>query len=140
CVGDECGPYCGDGRIDTDLEEECDDGNSQSGDGCSADCKVEPGWTGEKPGVRSKATACGDGIVAGDEQCDDGNTLDGDGCSASCLLELPAPNERDGWMCPEPGQPCVRPTCGNGIVEGSEQCDDGNNDMGDGCTPFCRKE
>jgi fibro-slime domain-containing protein len=26
------------------------------------------------------------------------------------------------------------------MVEGSEQCDDGNNDMGDGCSPFCRKE
>jgi fibro-slime domain-containing protein len=30
--------------------------------------------------------------------------------------------------------------CPNGIKEGIEQCDDGNYDMGDGCTPFCQKE
>ncbi len=36
--------------------------------------------------------------------------------------------------------PCVRTTCGNTMQEGSEQCDDGNNDTGDGCSPFCRKE
>ncbi|RYE92753.1 MAG: DUF4215 domain-containing protein, partial [Myxococcales bacterium] len=46
----------------------------------------------------------------------------------------------DGWVCPTPGKPCVRTTCGNGKVEGSEQCDDGDNDMGDGCSPFCRVE
>jgi fibro-slime domain-containing protein len=34
----------------------------------------------------------------------------------------------------------VRATCGNGTVEGSEQCDDGNNDTSDGCSPYCRKE
>jgi fibro-slime domain-containing protein len=30
--------------------------------------------------------------------------------------------------------------CGDGVVEGTEQCDDGNHDMGDGCTPFCVRE
>jgi cysteine-rich repeat protein len=29
-------------------------------------------------------------------------------------------------------------TCGNSIVEGSEQCDDGNSNYGDGCTPDCQ--
>ena len=24
---------------------ECDDGNSDDGDGCSLDCKIEPGYT-----------------------------------------------------------------------------------------------
>src|SRR5699024_6701066 len=33
-----------------------------------------------------------------------------------------------------------RTDCGNGIVEGSEQCDDGNNDGGDGCSVFCQIE
>ena len=35
----ECTPVCGDGLIR--LEEGCDDGNSLSGDGCSAQCQVE---------------------------------------------------------------------------------------------------
>ena len=28
--------------------------------------------------------------------------------------------------------------CGNGIVEGEEQCDDGNLESGDGCSPVCK--
>ena len=35
--------YCGDGVIQEDFED-CDDGNNQGGDGCSAKCQVEPGW------------------------------------------------------------------------------------------------
>jgi cysteine-rich repeat protein len=33
---------CGNGWLDPG--EECDDGNTVSGDGCSASCQVEPGW------------------------------------------------------------------------------------------------
>ncbi|MBL9101305.1 MAG: DUF4215 domain-containing protein [Myxococcales bacterium] len=29
------------------------------------------------------------------------------------------------------------PVCGNGVVEGGEPCDDGNQDPGDGCEPDC---
>jgi len=32
------------------------------------------------------------------------------------------------------------PVCGNGILEGNEACDDGNNVSGDGCTMFCSLE
>jgi cysteine-rich repeat protein len=32
---------CGDSTIDTHLGEECDDGNTTSGDGCSAECRNE---------------------------------------------------------------------------------------------------
>ncbi|MFN7131011.1 MAG: thrombospondin type 3 repeat-containing protein, partial [Myxococcales bacterium] len=44
CVGDDCDhkppPVCGDGRVDTG--EECDDGNTVSGDGCEANCTKTP--------------------------------------------------------------------------------------------------
>jgi cysteine-rich repeat protein len=30
--------------------------------------------------------------------------------------------------------------CGNGILEGSEECDDGNNLNGDGCSSLCKNE
>jgi cysteine-rich repeat protein len=33
-----------------------------------------------------------------------------------------------------------RPTCGNGVVEHSETCDDNNTSSGDGCDSLCRKE
>jgi len=129
---------CSDGVITGD--ETCDDGNTVSGDGCSASCQLESGWTCAAPGRRCQAAECGDGIIAGTEHCDDGNNNDSDGCSQLCQLELPAVDERNGWMCPTAGAACTRTTCGNGIREGSEQCDDGDNDSGDGCSPFCRRE
>ncbi|XP_062399782.1 pregnancy-associated plasma protein A, pappalysin 1b [Sardina pilchardus] len=35
-------PYCGDGRIQRHIGEQCDDMNSADGDGCSSECKKEP--------------------------------------------------------------------------------------------------
>lgn len=40
------GPYCGDGILQTIYSEECDDGNNDSGDFCSALCKIEPAGSG----------------------------------------------------------------------------------------------
>src|SRR5260370_23921437 len=31
-------------------------------------------------------------------------------------------------------------TCGNGVVEGTEECDDGNTTSGDGCSATCQLE
>jgi cysteine-rich repeat protein len=51
-VGRQCtltcrfGPYCGDGILQTTFAEECDDGNNEDGDFCSATCKVEPAGSG----------------------------------------------------------------------------------------------
>ncbi len=55
----------------TEGTEECDDGNSEDGDGCNAECKIE-------------ILGCGNGTVEEPEVCDDGNQEDGDGCSADC--------------------------------------------------------
>jgi cysteine-rich repeat protein len=35
------GPYCGDAILQTSFDEECDDGNNDSGDFCAADCTIE---------------------------------------------------------------------------------------------------
>jgi large repetitive protein len=78
--GDECEadePACGDGHVD--AGEQCDDGNTTSGDGCSATCETEA--------PPPPPPCCGDGHVDAGEQCDDGNTTSGDGCSATCTLE-----------------------------------------------------
>jgi cysteine-rich repeat protein len=40
------GAYCGDGILQTGFGEECDDGNNDSGDFCSAICLVEPAGSG----------------------------------------------------------------------------------------------
>jgi cysteine-rich repeat protein len=69
CIGCQVA-VCGDGS--TTFDEQCDDGNTVSGDGCSALCERE---------------FCGDGIrqPALGEECDDGNIVLGDGCD-SCFL------------------------------------------------------
>lgn len=43
CNTTGCFTICGDGIVVT--PEECDDGGSGNGDGCSADCKAEDHWT-----------------------------------------------------------------------------------------------
>ncbi len=103
---------CGDGVLDTG--EQCDDGNTASGDGCSSVCKLES----------SSGGVCGDGTIqVATEQCDDGNTVSGDGCSATCQTETVNPT-----------------TCGNGTLETGETCDDGNTTAADGCSATCTVE
>jgi len=80
---------CGDGAIG--AGETCDDDGTDAGDGCSATCQVETGWT--CTGEPSACTeTCGDGMRVGAEACDDGDTDPGDGCDASCQVEA-------GWSC-----------------------------------------
>lgn len=38
------------------------------------------------------------------------------------------------------GKTLVPIACGNGIIEGTEECDDGNTTNGDGCSAQCKKE
>lgn len=84
--------------------EQCDDGNTTGGDGCSATCRNE-----------SSGPVCGDGVISGTEECDDTNTMSGDGCSATC--------ETEGGV-----------DCGNGMLDANEDCDDNNATADDGCT------
>jgi len=117
---------CGDGIVVS--PEQCDDGNTFAGDGCSPTCKVETGHKCSGSPSRCTPTTCGDGKVEGAEGCDDGNTLPFDGCSEDCQIELDCS-----------GASCTS-QCGDGIVVPPEQCDDGNTIDGDGCSKNCRVE
>ena len=146
--GDICEAGCGLGTTPIDSVKECDDGNSNSNDGCSTNCHVECGWTcsGGGPGdnqVDVCSAVCGDGARGGDEQCDDGNLETGDGCSAGCGVEI-------GYTCVHyepPDYPCgayvslCTPVCGDGMVVGWEtgagRCEDGNVADRDGCSSAC---
>jgi len=132
---------CGDGVVDTN--EQCDDGNTTNGDGCSADCMIE------------HQSMCGDGVLDEGEACDDGNTTDGDGCSSDCMIEH-QPACGDGVL--DAGEECddgnmvdgdgcsanctveCMPTCGDGVLDAGEECDDGNTIGGDGCSATCMIE
>jgi cysteine-rich repeat protein len=114
----------GNGYVDTAMGEQCDDGNTTSGDGCSADCLSDEtcgnGYVDTAMGEQCDdgnnsdndaclagcvMNVCGDGLQhLGVEACDDGNTVSGDGCSADCLSDE---------------------TCGNEILDisASETCD-----------------
>lgn len=119
-------PGCGDGAVG--ALEQCDDGNADSGDGCSNFCRVELGSKCEGAPSVCLLTVCGDGVREGAEGCDDGNAVPFDGCSSHCLSEP---------QC-EPGAGCGS-TCGDGVVV-NEACDDGNTDSGDGCSNACEIE
>ena len=135
---------CGDGVVQTDFDEECDDGpkNSTSSNGyggCTSNCK--------------RGGRCGDGVVNGNEQCDDGANDGTYGtCNTDCTL---APRCGDGTVQTDYGEECEpsgpndpnctdacrKPGgCGDGKIEPPEQCDDGalanNGDYG-GCAPSC---
>jgi alpha-tubulin suppressor-like RCC1 family protein len=62
--GKTCVGGCGNGQ--KSPQEACDDGNLSNGDGCSATCKLEPGWScfGVAP-----STCCGLGTFAGASSC-----------------------------------------------------------------------
>ena len=84
-------PSCGDGIVDFDAGEACDDGNvvtetqcpygTATCTGCNADCSAEISLTGPY---------CSDGTTTCPEVCDDGNTDACGTCSATCSAQQPA--------------------------------------------------
>ncbi|MGO9287978.1 MAG: DUF4215 domain-containing protein, partial [Polyangia bacterium] len=124
---------CGDGVIEG--SEKCDDGNTNSGDGCSSTCTIETGYA--CPFVNAPCVPdCGDGIVlAPMEQCDPGVQAPNmaQACSSTCKWN-------PGWACSGTPLSCHQTVCGDGKVEGTEACDDGNTLPNDGCSPTCHFE
>ena len=125
-AGDVCSNGCRNGTKESG--EGCDDGNDYEGDGCDMKCEVEHAWQcvdAAHDSVPNTVTSscsvpCGDGIRLNDhEACDDGNSLDGDGCSALCAVEANSSCVEDA------AGTSTCQTCGNGILEGTEFCDNG---------------
>ncbi|MFH1712134.1 MAG: IPT/TIG domain-containing protein, partial [Patescibacteria group bacterium] len=105
------------------------------------------------------------GLLDPGEDCDDGNTIPGDGCSDNCLAEGANSDSIDVCTrtCSTSGEACVTNAdcdtvnsetcvvaagicCGNSRREyipttgAGEECDDGNNLDGDGCSAMCLNE
>jgi cysteine-rich repeat protein len=103
CEGDNCKvtpSVCGNNV--QEAGEQCDDGNTTSGDGCEANCTPTP-----------QAAVCGNGRVEGPETCDDGNTVGGDGCPANCTLAQTRCAAADAPALPD-GATCAVTRAGNG--------------------------
>lgn len=125
--------YCGNASIDEG--EVCDDGNQDSDDYCSADCRQMNGSCGDGI-VQSnevcdgdtctadcqaiRTSDCGNGDLNAGEVCDDGNLMAGDYCSEDCSQETGS--------------------CGDGRVQDNEVCDDGNQSADDYCSADCLLE
>ncbi len=128
-------PVCGDHAVNQ-AAEQCDDGNTKPGDGCSGACKVEPNWNCSGNGGTTCVftIVCGDNKRQGTEVCDDGNQISGDGCSDNCKTVDP------NYTCPTAGGKCTSTVvCGDGRISGTEECEDGNATPNDGCTN-CQKD
>lgn len=99
----ECQPIGSCGNGSADPGEECDDGNGVNTDGCTNLCK---------------RNVCGDTLVnVGVEECDNGTSNGTHSCSADY-----------GSTCIDCSTTCRNVAtsggfCGNGVKEGSEQCD-----------------
>jgi cysteine-rich repeat protein len=106
CGGDDTGGTPGTarcGNATVEAGEQCDDGNTTSGDGCSSTCQSEG------------SASCGNGAVDPGEACDDGNKTSGDGCSSACQSEA-AGACGNGTV--DPGE-----QCDDGNVTSGDGCD-----------------
>lgn len=123
--------------------EECDDNNTFDNDGCSSSCLKE---------------CCGNGIVEEGEQCDVGQDMGPQfpnisppadtiptaavppACSnPTAVTDVIVGQEVSGTSLGKTytvncSRHCQLVICGDGIVNGDEQCDDGNDKSCDGCT------
>ena len=64
----QCDPLCSNSSLDSG--ETCDDGNTNSSDGCSDKCSIEPGYECTMPGFPCNLI-CSNGFIDGLEECDD---------------------------------------------------------------------
>ena len=103
CLKGTCvATVCGDGIVE--RTEVCDDGNTVSCDGCSADCRSDE--------------TCGNGLTDCNEQCDRGA---GNSDAPSSLCRPDCRLQRCG-ACRNDTSSCIG-SCGDGIVNGEELCD-----------------
>ncbi|KAL4505324.1 hypothetical protein ABPG72_002386 [Tetrahymena utriculariae] len=82
---------------------------------------------------------CGDKFKTPEEECEtfDNSFENAQGCDSNCKVV-------SGFKCfhqdPYLLDVCVSALCGDGNLDSSEQCDDGNNINGDGCSLDCKTE
>ncbi|MBM4358210.1 MAG: DUF4215 domain-containing protein [Deltaproteobacteria bacterium] len=107
------------GNAIVEGEEQCDDGNSDDGDGCTNACTKGGATTSSgSNSMASGGSTCGNSKLDPGEECDDGNDVDTDTCKNNCTSN-------------------ASKTCGNNMLDAGEECDDGNKVADDNCTNLC---
>jgi cysteine-rich repeat protein len=120
---------CGNGVLEGELGEQCDDWNVEDRDGCNEFCQIENYYDCTEDS-NSLSTCVSNGGLCGDyvrqyppEGCDDGDTFDNDGCNDNC-------QEESDWTCTEDSNglsTCIADfVCGDSLIQGDEICDNGD--------------
>jgi len=134
CVDRVCAVIvdCGNGEVDVDLGEVCDDGNQVSGDGCSADCRSDEtcgnGYVDFVVGERCDAGNLGGGTCAslgysggGTVACDVYCQFDESDCDSICGNDEREPDEACDGVDLE-GETCESLSLGAGVLECRSDC------------------
>ncbi|MEZ4452440.1 MAG: DUF4215 domain-containing protein [Nannocystaceae bacterium] len=131
----------------------CFDGRFMLHKACRGDDECGPyrceagfcGGPADEVTTTGPSTGCGDGIVDADEACD-GAAPEGSRCVACQIVGCPfgyhlVDEAYCGLTALDPDeclQLCVPDTCGDGLLDPYEECDDGNDDQGDACPSTCK--
>ncbi len=115
----------------------CDDNGGAMCDGtglcveclANADCA-----SGVCANSQCQSATCDDGNFNGDETDLDCGGPDCDPCGD--LLKCEGPSDCASGVC-SPDETCAPPSCGDGVVQGAEACDDGNEIETDSCRSSC---
>lgn len=129
CQSGECLeiPVCGNKKIEPENGEVCDDGNTEPGDGCDSKCKVEP------------PPAPAGTLLVTELMIKPAIIADTEGEWIELYNPTKAAIDLTGWTVGNSATSGhkIKAACGNGFIEGSEQCDDGNIVSNDGCSATC---
>jgi len=86
--------------------------------------------TGQRPPVEATTTEVSEGMATSTEFSSSG-TISSEGSSETGSAQSTATDS---------AETTPAPTCGDGTLSEGEECDDGAQDAGDGCSPECTKE
>ena len=128
-------PVCGNGTLE--FGEACDDGGTEDGDCCDANCQFEsPGQQQCGVGACLVITnICSDGVA---QVCEPGEPdLEGPAGDPTCFnaIDDDCDETADSF---DPS--CAATGCGNGLLDSGEECDDTNTEDGDCCSATCTAE
>jgi cysteine-rich repeat protein len=154
-INNTCTSICGDSIIVT--PEVCDDGNPNSGDGCSSTCQLEPAFACNLAVSPTLCTPCSSNCVSCTSNttcttCDTYYMILSTACVLNCSVVTQCSTCQFNASLPAPGTECLTCTtgfyvqtsdntcitlCGDGKLAGSEACDDNGILDGDGCSSTC---
>jgi cysteine-rich repeat protein len=153
CVVFDSGCSCGNGVVEEELGEQCDDGDVEDDDCCSSACQIETAGAACEDGdgctigeTCSAAGAC----VPAVNTCSCCEARGSGGCEQSSCESCVVEQQIDCatvWLAEcvtiattTCASSCTECSCGNATLQPGEECEDGNVSAGDCCNRYCEIE